>query len=252
MQQAVIFDFDDTLVVTTELFDMVRHNFCRLMEDIGVGIPNLARLVDELDVKNVKRTGYFAAHCFPAALCEAYEHCCRVNRQPVLSKVSREVERMGWAVHSEKPSTLDNAHQVLERLQKHYPLLLLTKGDKDLQKRRIDESGLRPYFADTFIVGDKNTALFIELIKDLKLKPGDSWSVGNSMKSDINPALLAGMQAIHIAGTTWHFEEAEPVADHYKAKNLVEVEKIILGRKEIIHPSESEKAASGVKGAVSA
>ena len=229
MQKAVIFDFDDTLVVTTERFDAVRSSFCRLMEELGLALPDLAGLVDRLDVENVKRAGYFAASCFPDALCQAYRHCCREKGRTPQEEHLRQLAEMGWAVYREPPALLDDAHQLLETLQRHYPLVLLTKGEQDLQRRRIEESGLEPYFAETFIVGDKNDRLFKQLVKTLNLRPGDSWSVGNSIRSDINPALAAGMQAVHYAaGATWQYEHAEPAGFHYRASTLREVGEIIL------------------------
>ncbi|NPV89401.1 MAG: HAD family hydrolase [Firmicutes bacterium] len=230
MSRVIIFDFDDTLVETTGVFNIARADFCRRMHDLGISIPGLEHLVDELDVKNVKEAGYFAAHCFPTALREAYEHCCRVNRIQVQDHIRSEVEGLGWSVFHQKPSTIDHAHNVLEHLQKHYPLVLLTKGEQDFQKRRIEESGLKGYFSETIIVGDKNRELFQGLIQSLKVIPADSWSVGNSVKSDINPALQAGFKAIHFAGTTWHYEYAEPIGSHHKADSLLEVKEIILGK----------------------
>lgn len=229
MQKAIIFDFDDTLVVTTERFDAARSSFCRLMEELGLALPDLAELVDRLDVENVERAGYFAASCFPDALCQAYRHCCREKKREPLEKHLQLIAEIGWAVHREPPALLDEAHQLLETLQKHYPLVLLTKGEQDLQRRRIEESGLKPYFAETFIVGYKDDRLFKQLVRTLNLKPGDSWSVGNSIRSDINPALAVGMQAIHYAaGSAWHYEHAEPAGFHYRANTLREVGEIIL------------------------
>lgn len=230
MSRVIIFDFDDTLVETTGVFNIARADFCKKMDDLGIGMPDLAQLVDELDIKNVKRAGYFAAYCFPAALREAYEYCCQAKQIQVLDHIRHEVESLGWSVYQQRPTTLDDAHNVLEQLQRHYPMVLLTKGEKDFQKRRIEESGLKGYFSETIIVGDKNQELFQGLIKSLKVIPADSWSVGNSIKSDINPALMAGLKAIHFEGTTWQYEVAEPIGSHHKASSLIEVKEIILGK----------------------
>lgn len=229
MERVVVFDFDDTLVVTTERFNYLRQSFCEYMQELGLYFPGLLEAVDRFDVERVKKAGYFAAHCFPGALGDAYKYCCRlkgIDADPVLLE---EVVRMGWSVYYEKPQLIAGAELVLQELQKCFSLVLLTKGEELIQRRRVRESGLEKYFARIVVTGDKDAALFKRVVEESAGNVEEAWSVGNSIRSDINPALAAGMQAIHFTGgCTWHFEEEEPRGSYYKADTLEEAAAILL------------------------
>lgn len=229
MAKVIVFDFDDTLVSTTDRFDHVRQRFCKYMQELGLSFPGLPDLVDHLDIANVRKAGYFAAHCFPSALEEAYEYCCQLKGVAVEPRLREKIARMGWSVYYEKPQHIAGAELVLEELQKYFSLVLLTKGEELIQRRRIRESGLEKYFTRIMVARDKDAALFKRVVEESSGSVRDAWSVGNSIRSDINPALVAGMQAIHFnGGCTWHFEEEIPRGDFYQANTLEEVAEIIL------------------------
>jgi putative hydrolase of the HAD superfamily len=100
----------------------------------------------------------------------------------------------------------------------------------DSQSRRIRESGLEKYFNQVLIVSDKNETYFKKLVTELKIDPSQSWSIGNSIKADINPSIAAGLNAVHFAGHTWHFEHAEPIGEFHQIESLADLPRLILGR----------------------
>jgi putative hydrolase of the HAD superfamily len=87
---------------------------------------------------------------------------------------------------------------------------LFTKGEPTEQNRKIDLSGLRPLFAHCEVVKEKNTGAYRTLAQVRGFDPGRTWMIGNSPKSDINPALDAGLRAVFVPHErTWTLEREE-------------------------------------------
>jgi putative hydrolase of the HAD superfamily len=92
--------------------------------------------------------------------------------------------------------------------------VLLTKGDDTVQRRRIHQADLELAFDGIHIVPDKTEATFLSLLDHYGCPPAEAWSIGNSLRSDINPALRIGMNAIWVDAHVWEYERSEtaPVA----------------------------------------
>jgi putative hydrolase of the HAD superfamily len=91
-------------------------------------------------------------------------------------------------------------------------LVLVTKGDPAIQQHKIDTSGLVDYLDASYIVGEKNADTYRRIVAELDLDPTETWMVGNSPRSDINPAIEAGLGAILVPHDhTWTAEQ-EPLA----------------------------------------
>jgi putative hydrolase of the HAD superfamily len=100
--------------------------------------------------------------------------------------------------------------ETLEYLAGRHDLTLFTKGDPEEQKLKVDRSGLAVYFGHTAIVKEKDTSSYGRLIRERELDPARTWMIGNSPKSDINPALEAGINAVFVPhDRTWRLEHAE-------------------------------------------
>jgi putative hydrolase of the HAD superfamily len=98
----------------------------------------------------------------------------------------------------------------LEYLSTRHDLTLFTKGHPEEQKLKIDRSGLGIYFGHTAIVREKDAESYAGLVRDRGLDVSRTWMVGNSPKSDINPALAAGLNAVFVPhDRTWHLEKTE-------------------------------------------
>ena len=113
------------------------------------------------------------------------------------------------------PATpLPEVEQTLQRLQAYpYRLVVFTKGELQDQENKLKRSGLGKYFSHVEITSDKTEVEFQQLCEHLAILPKNLLMVGNSLKSDIAPALNIGASAIHIPfHVTWqleHFEDIE-------------------------------------------
>src|SRR6185436_16659208 len=123
--------------------------------------------------------------------------------EPDLETVTRFAERI-----LEQPIELiDGVEETLEYLASRHDLTLFTKGHAEEQKLKIDRSGLGVWFGHTAIVREKNPESYSLLVAERKLAPENTWMIGNSPKSDVNPALAAGLNAVFVPHSrTWHLE----------------------------------------------
>jgi putative hydrolase of the HAD superfamily len=130
-----------------------------------------------------------------------------------------------------KTETFGDAREALGLLKANgRRLILLTKGETTVQERRIRESGLETLFERVRIVPHKTTREFHELLEQSGVPAANSWSIGNSARSDINPATAIGMRGVLIPRGTWSYE-VETLADGNAvvANSLREAAEKVLG-----------------------
>ena len=105
---------------------------------------------------------------------------------------------------------IEHVPETLEYLASRHELTLFTKCDPEEQKLKVDRSGLGVYFGHTAIVKEKNAEAYRSLARERMLDPERAWMIGNSPKSDINPALEAGLNAVFVPHAhTWRLEHED-------------------------------------------
>jgi putative hydrolase of the HAD superfamily len=150
---------------------------------------------------------------FARSLAIAYGRLCRRHARPVVPEVTDAVLRIARVVTEHPVALLDGVAEALPRLGGRCRLLLLTKGDREVQQAKLARSGLARFFEGVHVVAEKDAGVLRQLVADYGLRPEQVWMVGNSPRSDINPALEAGLGAIYIPRpNTWELER-EAIAD---------------------------------------
>jgi putative hydrolase of the HAD superfamily len=226
---AVIFDADDTLWDTQPLYERAKRKFSKLMVRARVPTRGLRRKLDELDHANVSRLGY-SRRRFPISIRDTYIQLCVERNVPFQRRVADAAYRIGQDVFRESPVVFRLVVRVLKQLKKRgVKCILVTKGDRHVQNARIRHSGLRPYFERIYILPDKRRQDFLSILSRERAHPRSSWSIGNSLRSDIAPALAAGLNAIWIPRSTWIHEEAQvPRSKNLRiARSIVDVPEIV-------------------------
>jgi putative hydrolase of the HAD superfamily len=105
---------------------------------------------------------------------------------------------------------IDGVEETLAELAGRHDLTLFTKGHPEEQRMKVDRSGLGRYFAHTAIVKEKDAPAYRRLVEDRGFRPAETWMIGNSPKSDINPALEAGLNAVLVPHPhTWVLEHQD-------------------------------------------
>lgn len=223
MIKAIIFDFDDTLVYTHSVFRRATEDFCTQMRALGLYDQNLLKVQDEFDRANVCRAGYFAKNCFAESLAQTYCHYAKQFGQSFNNELRQKFFALGMAVYKQPIELLPDCEQVLKALKARYRLFLLTQGETEIQQARLERSGLLPYFEKYYILKRKLPADFIAVCDENCLPVNECVSVGNSLRSDINPALAAGLQAIYLSVFSWDFEYEQGRGEYKTVADLQEV-----------------------------
>ncbi len=103
--------------------------------------------------------------------------------------------------------------KTIDVLRPHHDLLIVTKGHLEEQRAKVERSGIEHHFDAVVIVDEKDDQTYRSIVDSLGLDPRQTWMIGNSPRSDINPAIRAGINAIYIPHPrTWHLE-AEDVTE---------------------------------------
>jgi putative hydrolase of the HAD superfamily len=231
MNQLLVFDGDDTLWVSEPLYDAARDQARSIVEAAGLPGDRWEQLERSIDVENVSRLG-LSAERFPTSCVEAYYRVALEVARQVDPAVEIAVRVAAESVFTLPAPLVHGVHEVLSALASRYSLALLTQGDPPIQRGRLSQSGLEDYFDAISGVERKAASSFRRLLSHFDVPPAASWSIGNSLPSDINPALSVGMNAIWVAGHVWEYErrETQPHVGHLvTAESLEEVPRILAG-----------------------
>lgn len=207
MVELVVFDGDDTLWSTEPLYDAARTAARRLVERNGFDGALWEATEREIDVANVALLG-MSPQRFPTSCVQALKVVADGDVDPAME---RDVWSAAFAVFNRRAPLLPATENVLALVATDYIATLLTKGDLEVQSRRVEQSGLRSYFKHIEVVLEKTTATFASMAERFSLPPSAAVSVGNSLRSDILPAVQAGMGAIWVDAHVWEWERASLV-----------------------------------------
>jgi putative hydrolase of the HAD superfamily len=177
-----------------------------VMERRGFPRQLVAPCFERRDLSNVDQWG-FTIERFQASMIDTYRaFVAQANRQGDPRTEAR-LKTIAQSVARTRARNLNRATEVLETLHAAFRLVLLTKGVASIQEQRIDDSGLRRLFETIYIVERKDEVVFRKVISDLKVRPDAVWSIGDSLRSDILPAIKVGAHGVWIPQRTWEFEE---------------------------------------------
>ena len=202
-RQNLIVDADDTLWENNIYFERAFDDFCDFLAHSTLTAPAVRAVLDEIEIVNSKTHGYGTAN-FARNLTECYHRL--VEREVAPDDIARIISFTGQIL--EHPiEIIEGVEETLEYLAERHNLTLFTKGDPEEQKLKLDRSGLAIYFGHTAIVKEKDPRTYAALIRERELDPAHTWMIGNSPKSDVNPALEAGIHAVFVPHErTWGLE----------------------------------------------
>lgn len=217
----LLIDADDTLWENNIYFERAFADFCDFLDHSTLNAAQVRAILDEIELVNSRVHGYGSLN-FGRNLRECYERLAeRGVSEGDLNTVTRFAERIPEA----PMEVIDGVPETLEYLAARHDLTLFTKGHPEEQKLKFDRSGLERWFSHTAIVKEKDAASYQRLVEERALAPERTWMIGNSPKSDINPALETGLNAVLVPHEhTWRLEHEE-VAKPVEGRRLVTVEK---------------------------
>jgi putative hydrolase of the HAD superfamily len=199
------FDADDTLWQNELFFRRTEKQFALLLAEHAEGHDIEARLL-EAERRNLALYG-FGIKGFTLSMIET---ALEISGGKIPPKVIREILDAGRDMLSHPVETLPHVRETLELLAGNYRLVLITKGDLFDQERKLAQSGLGELFDAVEIVSDKTAATYQRIFTRYGDGPGRSMMVGNSLKSDVVPAIEAGSWGVYIPhDLTWVLEHVD-------------------------------------------
>jgi putative hydrolase of the HAD superfamily len=206
LAQTLIFDADDTLWENNIYFERAFDEFVEFLAHSRLSAPEVRAVLDEIEIVNREIHGYGALN-FGRNLKQCYEHLCE---RAIAPDDLDHVMSFARKILEQPVELMPAVESTLAYLAERHVLLLFTKGHPEEQKLKIEQSGLARFFRHTAIVKEKDRESYTRLVECCRLDPERSWMIGNSPRSDINPALECGLGAVYIPHPrTWSLEHEE-------------------------------------------
>jgi len=196
-RQALLIDADDTLWENNVYFERAIADFISFLNH---------RERKPAEGECIVSHGY-GLRSFSHALVKTFE---RLSVEPITPALHETIHGFARAIAEQPVRMLPNVAETLAYLSARHELILVTKGDHAEQSRKVQRSGLHPFFSASEVVAEKHVAVYREIVKKYSLSASQTWMVGNSPRSDINPALGAGINAVFVPHhDTWVLEHEE-------------------------------------------
>jgi putative hydrolase of the HAD superfamily len=221
IRQSLLFDGDDTLWENNVYFERAIDDFVAYLDHSTLAPAEVRAVLDEIERANVRMHGY-GALSFGRSLRECYEHLHQRHLDETeLTTVMGFAER----ILSQPIEVIAGVEETLADLATRHDLALLTKGHDEEQRLKIERSGLEDYFTRAFVVPEKDVGVYVKVVEELSVSSERAWMIGNSPRSDVNPALAAGLNAVFIPhDQTWRLEHEE-VASAVVPRRLLVVQR---------------------------
>ncbi|WP_196257749.1 HAD family hydrolase [Pelagibacterium limicola] len=222
------FDADDTLWENEHFFRLTERHFTELLADYAEPGHLTERLLSA-EKKNLAHYG-FGIKGFTLSMIET---AIEVTDGKVPGEIIGRIVNAGREMLSHPIETLPHVHDTLEALAGSHTLVLITKGDLFDQERKLAQSGLGDFFSAVEIVSDKSSATYARAFERHGDGPARAMMVGNSLKSDVLPAIEAGGWGTYVPhALTWDYERAEEPEGRErfsKIETLAELKPLIEG-----------------------
>ena len=202
MTYHLLIDADDTLWENNIYFERAIHAFITFLNHSRLTPGEVRAVLDDVE----RLMGYGSVN-FTRSLVETYR---RLAERDLEDEDVQQVRQFGEQIRSHPLQLFDGVKETLDYLSARHDLALLTKGDFEEQKLKVERSEIEGYFREVVIVQEKDVATYHRVVGELQVDPQRTWMIGNSPRSDINPALEAGLNAVYIPHPhTWHLEHEE-------------------------------------------
>lgn len=209
-RQFLIIDGDDTLWDNNVYFEQAIEEFTDFLAHSSLSRAQVRASLDEIEWLNSRVHGYGSA-AFARNLRQCYE---RLAERDLRKEDLDHVLALGQRIARQPVRVLPGVPETLEYLAGRHQLTLFTKGELEEQRLKVERSGLERHFTRVMVVSEKDADAYRALLEQERFDAGRTWMVGNSPRSDINPALAAGIRAVFIPHThTWRLEAEDMPTD---------------------------------------
>ena len=208
--QTLLFDADDTLWENNIYFERAIAAFITFLDHQTHTPEQVRKVLNQAERETILSHGY-GLTSFTQSLITCFE---RLSEAPLSEHQNAQIRSFAQSIAEHEIELLPGVAELLPELASRHRLILMTKGSQAEQADKLARSGLAQYFSAVEIPPEKNPAAYADVVARHQCAPhstqNSTWMIGNSPKSDINPALAAGLNAIFIFHKdTWVLEHAE-------------------------------------------
>jgi putative hydrolase of the HAD superfamily len=204
--QTLLIDADDTLWENNIFFERAIAAFTSYLNHKKYSPAEVRQALNTVERETILAHGY-GLTSFTRSLVTCFE---RLSPDPVTEEKAARIRGFARTISEQEIQLLPGVAQTLKELALRHRLILMTKGNQAEQADKLARSGLAEHFAAVEIVAEKDPPTYRAVMERHELAPHTSWMIGNSIKSDINPALAAGLHAVFLFHKdTWVLEHAE-------------------------------------------
>ncbi|MBD2699831.1 HAD family hydrolase [Spirosoma sp. BT702] len=247
----IIFDLDDTLVDTSELYWQAKTVFIALLHKYGFSEEYIENYFEQQDTANMVTLGFHPSR-YGKTMKDVYANLIKAGKVKHPQLLQDIITEIGELVVKGVPELIEGAVNMLKTLQTDYRLTLITRGVEEVQFRKIYTHKLNIYFKDIRVVSRKDTELFRNYIYEFGSTPETTWIVGDSIRSEINPGLEINAKCIHYiykhVHYTWTQEHNMKInkSNYYKCNSLSEVASIIRLHDNVTNQSQIKQKTQSV------
>ena len=218
--QTLLIDADDTLWENNIYFERAIAAFISWLDHHEYTHDEVRQILNQVERENTRLHGY-GVSSFRRALVTCFE---RLSTEPMTADRHERIVSFANCITEQEIELLPGVRETLPVLAERHRLILMTKGNREEQSHKLARSGLSDYFTAVEIPHEKNPEAYYSVCSRYSLTCSTTWMIGNSPRSDINPALAAGLHAVYIHHpNTWVLEHE--TIDHAPAgRHLLEIE----------------------------
>jgi putative hydrolase of the HAD superfamily len=223
--QTLLIDADDTLWENNVYFERAIAAFISYLDHREYSPAEVRKALNEVERETILTHGY-GLPSFTRSLVTCFE---RLSPAPMTDEKRQRIEGFARSIAEQEIELLPGVAETLAELAARHRLILMSKGNHAEQADKLGRSGLASYFSAVEIVAEKDPATYREVLQRHGLAAQTSWMIGNSPKSDINPALAAGLNAVFLFHKdTWVLEHAtlDPAPDGQQRIELDSFDKL--------------------------
>lgn len=201
--QTLLIDADDTLWENNIYFERAIAAFISYIDHKEYSREQVRARLNEVERENVRQHGY-GLSSFRRALVTCFEG---LTTGPVTPEKHERIMSFAQSIADQEIELLEGVAEILPELAARHRLILMTKGNEAEQADKLSRSGLAEYFSGVEIPREKEPDAYRRVCAKYELTPHTTWMIGNSPRSDINPALACGLHAVFIRHPhTWVLE----------------------------------------------
>jgi len=227
--QTLLIDADDTLWENNIYFERSIADFISFLNHREFTPLQIRERLNEVERESIKAHGY-GLRSFANALCNTFE-CLSI--EPLTPGLRESIHAFAFRIAEHPVEIIAGVPETLQHLSAHnHHLVVMTKGAPIEQTSKLERSGLKQYFAAIEVVAEKNAGAYHAVAEKYGLDPDVTWMIGNSPRSDVNPALEAGLHAVFVPhDMTWVLEHEEIAAPSRVGQRLLKVDRFTDLRK---------------------